>query len=280
MRDCRELVTPEEIFGACVDHLRLATNGGRIRPVMSIFAADRDQLHAMTTLVLGSWVRAFCQPGSVRGGPDRSPGGCGARCTKHHAGTHRVRSSQRAKTPTPGAGNNVTCHQRSLPYAHSHQRCAEWRRDRCRGRPVTESVDAAFPQTSTVAGDILARSTRALTSIVQSAVGKAREFRRCRRGVQEGRRATGGGRPPPARPPPRRPHRLGLSPMPRPLTTDAHPDPRRWTTTPAPGSGSEPSPNSPHRTMPGSGQRPSVRSDGRDPADGLHRLHLAILPGT
>jgi hypothetical protein len=42
VRDCRELVTPEEIFGACVDHLRLATNGGRIRPVMSVFAADRD----------------------------------------------------------------------------------------------------------------------------------------------------------------------------------------------------------------------------------------------
>ena len=42
VRDCRELVTPEEVFGACVDHLRLATNGGRIRPVMSVFAADRD----------------------------------------------------------------------------------------------------------------------------------------------------------------------------------------------------------------------------------------------
>ena len=46
------------------------------------------------------------------------------------------------------------------------------------------------------------------------------------------------------------------------------------------GIGSEPSPNSTHRTMPGSGQRPSVRSDGRDPADGPHRLHLAILLGT
>ncbi len=42
--------------------------------------------------------------------------------------------------------------------------------------PVTETVAAAFPQTSTVAGDILARSTRVLTSIVQSAVGKAREL--------------------------------------------------------------------------------------------------------
>ena len=60
VRDCRELVTPEEILGACVDHLRSATNGGRIRPVMSIFAADRDQLHAMTTPALGSWARASC----------------------------------------------------------------------------------------------------------------------------------------------------------------------------------------------------------------------------
>jgi len=40
VRDCRDHQTPEEIFQACVDHLRLATNGGRIRPVMSVFAAD------------------------------------------------------------------------------------------------------------------------------------------------------------------------------------------------------------------------------------------------
>jgi len=40
VRDCRDHQTPEEIFQACVDHLRLATNGGRIRPVMTVFAAD------------------------------------------------------------------------------------------------------------------------------------------------------------------------------------------------------------------------------------------------
>ena len=40
VRDCRDHETPEEIFQACVDHLRLATNGGRIRPVMTVFAAD------------------------------------------------------------------------------------------------------------------------------------------------------------------------------------------------------------------------------------------------
>jgi hypothetical protein len=281
VRDCRELVTPEEIFGACVDHLRLAANGGRIPPVMSIFAADRDQLHAMTTLVLGSWVRAFCQPGSVRGGPDRSPGGCGARCTKHHAGTHRreiesacqntntrcreqchLSSKESPLCPLPPTLRRTAARPMPRPPRH---------RERRRCFPADEHGGGRHPRPQYPGVD--------LDRPVRRRQG-AGVVRRCRRGVQEGRRATGGGRPPPARPPPRRPHRLGLSPMPRPLTTDAHPDPRRWTTTPAPGSGSEPSPNSPHRTMPGSGQRPSVRSDGRDPADGLHRLHLAILPGT
>ena len=37
--DRRHLQTPEEIFQACVEHLRWATNGGRIRPVMTVFAA-------------------------------------------------------------------------------------------------------------------------------------------------------------------------------------------------------------------------------------------------
>ena len=45
VRDCRDHETPEEIFQACVDHLRLATNGGRIRPVMSVFAADGQTRH-------------------------------------------------------------------------------------------------------------------------------------------------------------------------------------------------------------------------------------------
>jgi nitric-oxide synthase len=40
VRDCRDHETPDELFQACVDHLRLATNGGRIRPVMTVFAAD------------------------------------------------------------------------------------------------------------------------------------------------------------------------------------------------------------------------------------------------
>jgi nitric-oxide synthase len=40
VRDCRDHQTPEEIFQACVEHLRLATNGGRIRPMMTVFAAE------------------------------------------------------------------------------------------------------------------------------------------------------------------------------------------------------------------------------------------------
>jgi len=80
------------------------------------------------------------------------------------------------QTQTPGAGNNVTFSQRSLPYAHSHHAARNGGATDAAAAPVTESVAAAFPQTSTVAGDILARSTRALTSIVQSAASKAREL--------------------------------------------------------------------------------------------------------
>lgn len=35
------LTSPEEIFNACVEHIRVATNGGRIRPLMSVFAPRR-----------------------------------------------------------------------------------------------------------------------------------------------------------------------------------------------------------------------------------------------
>jgi nitric-oxide synthase len=41
VRDCREFRSPDEIFAACVMHLRQATNHGRIRPVMSVFAPDQ-----------------------------------------------------------------------------------------------------------------------------------------------------------------------------------------------------------------------------------------------
>lgn len=39
--DQRHLTSPEEIFDACVGHLHGATNGGRIRPLMSVFAPRR-----------------------------------------------------------------------------------------------------------------------------------------------------------------------------------------------------------------------------------------------
>jgi len=37
VRDLRHLSTAEDIFEAIVEHLRLATNGGKIRPMMSVF---------------------------------------------------------------------------------------------------------------------------------------------------------------------------------------------------------------------------------------------------
>jgi nitric-oxide synthase, bacterial len=37
LRDMRHLVTEEEIFGSCVEHLHEAYNGGKIRPLITIF---------------------------------------------------------------------------------------------------------------------------------------------------------------------------------------------------------------------------------------------------
>ena len=41
IRDLRHLATAQDIFEAIVEHLRIATNGGKIRPVMSVFAPQR-----------------------------------------------------------------------------------------------------------------------------------------------------------------------------------------------------------------------------------------------
>jgi nitric-oxide synthase len=41
LRDRRHADTPVRIAAECVDHLRAATNGGRIRPVITVFAPDR-----------------------------------------------------------------------------------------------------------------------------------------------------------------------------------------------------------------------------------------------
>lgn len=38
VRDLRQLDHADEIFEACLDHLRMATHGGRIKPVLSVFA--------------------------------------------------------------------------------------------------------------------------------------------------------------------------------------------------------------------------------------------------
>lgn len=40
VRDRRHVSDPEEIFTECMEHLRIATRGGRIRPTITIFAPD------------------------------------------------------------------------------------------------------------------------------------------------------------------------------------------------------------------------------------------------
>jgi nitric-oxide synthase, bacterial len=40
VRDRRELVTAEEVAAEAIDHVRQATNGGRIRPTVTVFAPD------------------------------------------------------------------------------------------------------------------------------------------------------------------------------------------------------------------------------------------------
>lgn len=71
VRDCRDHQTPEEIFQACVDHLRVATNGGRIRPVMTVFAAEgqsrrRPRIWNPQLIRYAGWRRP---DGSVLGDP-------------------------------------------------------------------------------------------------------------------------------------------------------------------------------------------------------------------
>jgi len=40
VRDLRDLRDPKAVADECVEHLRLATNGGRVRPVITVFAPD------------------------------------------------------------------------------------------------------------------------------------------------------------------------------------------------------------------------------------------------
>jgi len=76
-----------------------------------------------------------------------------------------------------GAGNPAAFHQRSslLPTATKAARNGA-AAPAAAIAPVTETVAAAFSPTGTVAGDIVTRSVAAVTSILRSAAGKAREL--------------------------------------------------------------------------------------------------------
>ncbi|MEY9877779.1 nitric-oxide synthase [Streptacidiphilus sp. MAP12-33] len=50
VRDLRHVTQPDDIARECFEHLRLATNGGRIRPMISIFAPDRPDRPAARLL--------------------------------------------------------------------------------------------------------------------------------------------------------------------------------------------------------------------------------------
>jgi nitric-oxide synthase len=50
VRDLRHVTHPDDIASECFEHLRIATNGGRIRPVISVFAPDRPGRPAATLL--------------------------------------------------------------------------------------------------------------------------------------------------------------------------------------------------------------------------------------
>ena len=41
VRDLRHLVSAEEVFEACVEHIRFATNGGKIKPLIFVFSPSR-----------------------------------------------------------------------------------------------------------------------------------------------------------------------------------------------------------------------------------------------
>jgi nitric-oxide synthase, bacterial len=49
VRDCRHVTSPDQISAACFEHLRVAANGGKIRPLISIFAPDRPGQAAVRT---------------------------------------------------------------------------------------------------------------------------------------------------------------------------------------------------------------------------------------
>ena len=42
LRDCRHVTTVEEMFGHICEHIKIASNGGNIQSVMSVFPPRRD----------------------------------------------------------------------------------------------------------------------------------------------------------------------------------------------------------------------------------------------
>jgi nitric-oxide synthase, bacterial len=71
VRDRRDVRTAREVAAECVTHLREATNGGRIRPMISVFAPDAPGLPGPRILSsqLVRYAAHACQGGGVTGDP-------------------------------------------------------------------------------------------------------------------------------------------------------------------------------------------------------------------
>ncbi|MBV8278437.1 MAG: nitric oxide synthase oxygenase [Verrucomicrobia bacterium] len=71
VRDCRHLDTPEEVFAALVDHIQSSTNGGRIIPMISVFApgsTERPKVRIWNRQLVG--YAGYLRPdGSILGDP-------------------------------------------------------------------------------------------------------------------------------------------------------------------------------------------------------------------
>jgi nitric-oxide synthase, bacterial len=71
VRDLRHLNTPEQVFAALVDHIVLSTNGGRIIPMVSVFASgavEKPQIRIWNRQLIG-YAGYLQADGSVLGDP-------------------------------------------------------------------------------------------------------------------------------------------------------------------------------------------------------------------
>jgi nitric-oxide synthase, bacterial len=71
VRDLRGLNTPEQVFAALVDHIELSTNGGRIVPMISVFASgsvDKPRVRIWNRQLIG-YAGYLQADGSVLGDP-------------------------------------------------------------------------------------------------------------------------------------------------------------------------------------------------------------------